>query len=156
MDPPWVDDGTERNEGASDPAANLVAVPRTLLSAVLLAAAVLVDGAGGRSLALYLVLAAIPAVAVSALSFFGDLVEGSADDEAGALYVGLTSLALVLLVIGAAVRANALRDAALPALGTSAVVGALALIGLQLTVWASLRFTRERLVSVLHSHASDV
>jgi hypothetical protein len=132
------------------------AVPRAALSASLLVSTILVDGAGAHTLALYLVLAAIPAVAVSALSFFGDLVEGSADDEAGALYVGLTSLALVLLVIGAAVRANALSDAALPALGTSAVVGALALIGLQLTVWLSLRISRERLVSVLHSHASDV
>ena len=131
-------------------------MPRTSLSAALLLAALLADGAGGRSLAFYLVLAAIPAVAVAALSFFGDLVEGSADDEAGALYVGLTSLALVLLVIGAAVRANALKDAALPALGTSAVVGALALLGLQLTVWVSLRLSRERLVNVLHSRASDV
>ena len=75
------------------------------------------DSTGARSLAFYLVLAAIPAVAISALSFFGDLVEGSADDEAGALYVGLTGIALILLVIGAAVRANALRDAALPASG---------------------------------------
>jgi hypothetical protein len=132
-------------------------MPRTApLSASLLVAVVAADGAGARSLAFYLVLAAIPAVAVAALSFFGDLVEGSADDEAGALYVGLTSLALVLLVIGAAVRANALRGAALPALGTSAVVGALALVGLQLTVWVLLRVSRERLVDVLHSHASDV
>jgi hypothetical protein len=131
-------------------------VPRTLLAATLLLVALFADGAGGRSVAFYLVLAAIPAVAVAALSFFGDLVEGSADDDAGALYVGLTSLALVLLVIGAAVRANALSNAALPALGTSAVVGALALIGLQLTVWVSLRLSRERLVSVLHSRTSDV
>jgi hypothetical protein len=131
-------------------------VPRTALSAALLLAAVAADGAGGRSLALYIVLASIPAVAIAALSFFGDLVEGSADDEAGALYVGLTSLALVLLVIGAAVRANALRDAALPALGTSAVIGALALIGLQLAVWISLNLSRERLVNVLHSNASDL
>jgi hypothetical protein len=131
-------------------------VPRTALSAALLLAAVVADGAGARSPALYLVLASIPAVAVAALSFFGDLVEGSADDEAGALYVGLTSLALVLLVVGAAVRANALRDAALPALGTSAVVGALALIGLQLAVWISLNLSRERLVDVLHSNASDL
>lgn len=136
--------------------ANQWPVPRTALSASLLLAAVIADGGGARSLAFYLVLAAIPAVAVAALSFFGDLVEGSADDEAGALYVGLTGLALVLLVIGAAVRANALRDAALPALGTSAVVGALALIGLQLTVWISLQLSRERLVNVLHSRASDV
>lgn len=132
-------------------------MPRTALSASLLLAAVIADSGGARTLAFYLVLAAIPAVAVAALSFFGDLVEGSADDEAGALYVGLTSLALVLLVIGAAVRANALRDAALPALGISAVVGSLALIGLQLTVWISLHLSRERLVNVLlHSRASDV
>jgi hypothetical protein len=131
-------------------------VPRTALSAVLLLGAVIADGGGARSLAFYLVLAAIPAMAVAALSFFGDLVEGSADDEAGALYVGLTGLALVLLVIGTAARANALQDAALPAIGTSAVVGALALIGLQLTVWVCLRISRERVVSVLHSRASDV
>jgi hypothetical protein len=131
-------------------------VPRTALSAGLLLAAVVADSGGARSLAFYLVLAAIPAVAVAALAFFGDLVEGSADDEAGALYVGLTGLALILLVIGAAVRANALRDAALPALGVSAVVGALALIGLQLTVWISLHLSRDRLVNVMHSRASDV
>jgi hypothetical protein len=131
-------------------------VPRTALSAALLLVAVAADGAGGPSVAFYLVLASIPAVAVAALSFFGDLVEGSADDEAGALYVGLTSLALVLLVIGAAVRANAVRDAALPALGTSAVIGALALIGLQLAVWISLNLSRERLVNVPHSNASDL
>jgi hypothetical protein len=131
-------------------------MPRSALSAALLLAAVTADGAGARALAFYLVLASIPAVAVAALAFFGDLVEGSADDEAGALYVGLTALALILLVIGAAVRANAVHDAALPALGTSAVLGALGLLGLQLTVWASLNVTRDRLVSVLHSHASDV
>lgn len=131
-------------------------MPRTSLPAALLIAAVLLDGAGGRALAFYLVLAAIPALAVAALAFFGELVEGSADDEAGALYVGLTSLALVLVVIGAAVRANALHDAALPALGVSAVVGALALVGLQVAVWVSLRLSRERLVNVLHSHLSDV
>jgi hypothetical protein len=128
-------------------------VPRTALSAGILLAAVSADSAGARSLAFYLILAAILAVAISALSFFGDLVEGSADDEAGALYVGLTAMALILLVIGAAVRANALRDVALPALGTSAVVGALALIGLQLTVWMSLHLSRERLLNVRHSRA---
>jgi len=131
-------------------------VPRTVLSAGILLAAVMADGAGARSLAFYLVLAAIPAVAIAALSFFGDLVEGSADGEAGALYVGLTAIALILLVIGAAVRANALRDTALPALGVSAVAGALALIVLQLTVWVSLHVSRERLVKVLHSRALDV
>jgi hypothetical protein len=118
--------------------------------------AVVADGENSRTIALYLVLAAIPAAAVTALSFFGDLVEGSADAEAGAVYVGLTSLALSLLLIGAAVRANTLQDAAVPALGSSALVGALALLGLQLAVWTSLRLSRDRAVNAQRSPASDV
>jgi len=106
--------------------------------------------------ALYLVLASIPAVAVTALSFFAELVEGSADTEAGAVYVGLTSLALLLLLLGAAVHAHTLEGAAVPALGASAVVGALALLGLQLAVWTSLRLSRDRLVNAQHSPAPDV
>lgn len=116
-------------------------------------AAVLADAQGVHSLAFYLVLLSIPAVAVAALTCFGDLVEGSADDEAGALYVGLNGLALALLVIAAAARANALQGAAVPALGESAVAGALALLGLQLAVWISLRLSRERIVASLRSRA---
>jgi len=80
----------------------------------------------------------------------------SADAEAGAVYVGLTSLALVLLLIGAAVRANTLADGAIPALGVSTLVGALALLGLQLAVWTSLHLSRDRLVNGQRSPASDV
>jgi hypothetical protein len=119
-------------------------VTRSAISAALVLGAVVADGEHARAVALYLVLAAIAAVAVTALSFFGDLVEGSADAEAGAVYVGLTSLALLLLLIGAAVRANTLADGAIPALGVSTLVGALALLGLQLAVWSSLRLSRQR------------
>ena len=118
--------------------------------------AIVADGAGARGFALYVLLAAILAVAVAALGFFGELVEGSADSEAGAVYVGLTSLALVLLVVGAAVRANTLADRAVPALGVSAVVGALALLTLQLVVWASLRMSRERLLNAVQRLGADV
>jgi hypothetical protein len=131
-------------------------VRRSGISAALVLGAVAADGLSARSVALYLVLAAIPVVAVAALSFFGDLVEGSADAEAGAVYVGLTALALILLVIGAAVRANTLAGDAVPALGVSTIVGALALLGLQLAVWASLRLSRDRLVNVPHSPTPDV
>ena len=129
---------------------------RSAISAALVLGAVLADGQHARTLALYLVLAAIPALAVTALSFFGDLVEGSAYAEAGAVYVGLTSLALLLLIIGAAVRANALADGAIPALGISALVGALTLLGMQFAVWTSLRLSRERLVNTARRPASDV
>jgi hypothetical protein len=131
-------------------------VRRSAISAALVLGAVVADGQHARAAALYLVLCSIPAVAVTALSFFGDLVEGSADAEAGAVYVGLTSLALLLLLIGAAVRANTLADGAIPALGVSTLVGALALLGLQLAVWTSLRLSRERPVKVTHSAARDV
>jgi hypothetical protein len=127
-----------------------------VISAALVLGAVVADGEHARGVALYLVLAAIPAVAVTALSFFGDLVEGSADSDAGAVYVGLTSLALVLLLIGAAVRANTLAHSAIPALGVSTLVGALTLLGLQLAVWTSLRLSRERLVNVQRSPARDM
>jgi len=127
-----------------------------VISAALVLGAVVADGEHARGVALYLVLAAIPAVAVTALSFFGDLVEGSADSDAGAVYVGLSSLALVLLLIGAAVRANTLAHSAIPALGVSTLVGALTLLGLQLAVWTSLRLSRERLVNVQRSPARDM
>jgi hypothetical protein len=132
-----------------------VGVRRSAISAALVLGAVVADGEHARTITLYLVLAAIPAVAVAALSFFGELVEGSADAEAGAVYVGLTSLALLLLLIGAAVRANTLADGAIPALGVSTLVGALALLGLQLAVWTSLRLSRARLVDAQRGAASD-
>ncbi len=129
---------------------------RSAISAGLVLGSVLAAGAGARAAALYLVLAAIVAVALAALSFFGELVEGSADAEAGAIYVGLTTLALVLLVLGAAVRSNTLADQAVPALGLSTLVGALALLGVQLAVWGSLRLSRYRLVNARHRPAPDV
>jgi hypothetical protein len=131
-------------------------VRRSAISAALVLGAVVAAGAGARDAALYLVLAAIVAVALAALSFFGELVEGSADAEAGAIYVGLTTLALVLLVLGAAVRSHTLADEAVPALGLSTLVGALALLGVQLAVWGSLRLSRYRLVNARHRPAPDV
>ncbi len=128
---------------------------RSAISAALVLGAVVADSEQARTLTLYLALAAIPALAVTAISFYGELVDGSADDEAGAVYVGLTSLALLLLLIGASVRAHTLENAAVPALGISTLVGALALLGLQLGVWTSLRLSRERLVNQ-RSPASDV
>jgi hypothetical protein len=131
-------------------------VRRSAISSALVLGAVIAAGAGARSAAFYLVLAAIPAVAIAALSHFGELVEGSADAEAGAIYVGLSTLALVLLVLGAAVRSHTLADQAVPALGLSTLVGALVLLAVQLAVWGSLRLSRYRLVNTRHRPAPDV
>src|SRR5215208_776409 len=107
---------------------------RSSLSAAVLAATLVADAQGARSVSLYLVLAAIPTVAWTALAYFGELVDGRAAEDTGALFVGLSALAVALVVLAAAVRANAVEGAALPALGTSAVVGAVGLLGLQLVV----------------------
>jgi hypothetical protein len=131
-------------------------VRRSAISAALVIGAVVAAGAGARGAAFYLVLAAIPAVAITALSHFGELVEGSADAEAGAIYVGLSTLALVLLVLGAAVRSHTLADQAVPALGLSTLVGALVLLTVQLAVWGSLQVSRYRLVNARHRPAPDV
>jgi len=143
-------------EGPSGVAANLWRVRRSAISAVLVLAAVAAAGAGARVAALYFLLAAIVVVALAALSFFSELLEGSADAEAGAIYVGLSTLALVLLVLGAAVRSNTLADQAVPALGLSSLVAALVLLGVQLAVWSSLRLSRYRLVNAQHRPAPDV
>jgi hypothetical protein len=131
-------------------------VGRSAISSALVLAAVVAAGAGARAAAFYLVLAAIPAVAIAALSHFGELVEGRADAEAGAIYVGLSTLALVLLVLGAAVRSQTLADQAVPALGLSTLVGALVLLAVQLAVWGLLRVSRYRLVNMRHRPAPDV
>ena len=129
---------------------------RSAISSALVLGAVVAAGAGARGAAFYLLLAAIPAVAIAALSHFGELVEGRADAEAGAIYVGLSTLALVLLVLGAAVRSHTLADQAVPALGLSTLVGALVLLAVQLGVWGLLRLSRYRLVNMRHRPAPDV
>jgi hypothetical protein len=143
-------------EGPSDAGANVSRVRRSAISSALVLGAVVAAGAGARAAAFYLVLAAIPAVAIAALSHFGELVEGSADAEAGAIYVGLSTLALILLVLGAAVRSHTLADQAVPALGLSTLVGALVLLAVQLAVWGSLQVSRYRLVNARHRPAPDV
>jgi len=118
---------------------------RSALTSALLVAALLADS---RIAAYYLVLAAIPACATAALGYYGELVDGSADAETGALNVGLSTLALLLCLISAAARTNGGA-----ALGVTAVVAALALFSLQFGVWTALHVSRERIVASLRSRA---
>ena len=124
---------------------------RSSVTAAILVAALVADAHDARSLSMYLALVAIPALAWTALSHFAELVDGRAADDTGALNVGLSALALALVVLGAGVRAHALAGEALPALGTSALVGALALLGLQLTIAVTTRFSRARVVEAVRA-----
>ncbi len=118
---------------------------RSALTSALLVAALVADA---RIVAYYLVLAAIPAAATAALGYYGELVDGSADAETGALNVGLSTLALLLCVISAAARTNGGE-----ALGVTAVVGALALLSLRLAVWMVLHLSRDRIAASLRTRA---
>jgi hypothetical protein len=122
-----------------------------VLPAGLALAAALADARGMHELAYWLVVAAVPAAACAALSGFGGLVEAvpRSDEEArGRAFTTLGGLALGLIVLAAAVRSPAHLDNAVPALGTSALAGALALYGFQAVVGLATRLDELRLLAV--------
>jgi hypothetical protein len=85
------------------------------------------DGAGAHALAFYALLAAVPATAVAALDAFGELLEGDRTH----LHAALWALALALIVAGAAVRAPAVAEGAVPALARSSLLACLAIFCVQ-------------------------
>lgn len=102
--------------------------------AALLVAALAADAAGSHGLAFYLLLGAIVVTAHAALEAYGVLVDlpGTANALAVARFrAALAVVALALAVVAAAVRAPALAGAAVPAVGLSAVVAALAVLTLK-------------------------
>jgi hypothetical protein len=99
---------------------------RGLPVALVLAAAV-ADGVGAHGLAFYALLAAVPAGAAAALDAFGDsLAQGGSR-----LHALLWGVVLALTVVAAGVRAPALAEGTVPALGRSAVVACLAIFCVQ-------------------------
>jgi hypothetical protein len=99
-----------------------------LLPTSLAGAAVLADAGGLHGIAFYLVLLAIPCACGAAFLGLSDALEGRD------VLRGVTaSLALVLLVLAAAVRANAVGG--VPALAASALLGTLVVYGLPLLAW---------------------
>jgi hypothetical protein len=101
-----------------------------LLPVALVLAAAVFDGAGAHGLAFYALLAAVPAAAVAALECFGAALEGSQER----LHALLWAVVLGLTVAGAAVRAPALSEGGVPALGRSALVACLAIFCIQAVV----------------------
>jgi len=111
------------------------------VAALVLLGAVGADAAGAHGLAFYLLLAAVVVIAHGALDAYGKLVElpGSARGLGAArLQATLYAVALLLALVAAAVRGPLLGAGEVPALGLSAVAGALAV----LVVQAGLRLAR--------------
>lgn len=92
--------------------------------------AVLADAGGAHGLASWLVLLALPAAAAAAFVAISDALAGTAHR----LPAVTGSLALVLLVLGSAVRQAAPRGH-VPALAVSTIVIALAWYALPAVVW---------------------
>ncbi len=102
-----------------------------LLPLSLATGALLADATGLHHIAFYLVLLAVVGAAAAAFVGVGDLLEGT-----GSLVrAGTTGLALTLLVLGSAVRANATVGGHVPAVAVSTVVAAVLVYALPVLGW---------------------
>jgi hypothetical protein len=120
---------------------------RRALPVGLVLAAALADVRDLHVLAFYLLVAAVPAMAVSALSFFGELVEtpgGAAGETAARLQAFFAALGLALTVVAAAARGQSALESGVPALGVSALVGCLGVFAIQGVLTLALVTARER------------
>jgi hypothetical protein len=108
-----------------------------LASVALVLGAALADVVGHHSVAYYLLVAAVPVVAVAALSGLGDVLDGSAAEPHDRGIALLSALALPFVLLGTAVRAPLLAEGPPPAIGVTAVVVALAIFAAQALVRAT-------------------
>jgi hypothetical protein len=108
-------------------------VARRLLPGILALAAAYADSRGAHGLAFDALLGAIPFSAVSGLESFGAYLDDRADTLVG-LQALLWTLALALLVLSCAARSPAGETHALPPLGASALVAALAVFAIKTCV----------------------
>ena len=108
-----------------------------LASISLVLGAALADAAGEHSLAYYALVAAVPVVAVTALSGLGDVLDGSAAEPHDRGIAMLSALALPFVLLGTAVRAPLLSEGPPPAIGVTVVVLALVIFAVQALVTAT-------------------
>ncbi|MEN3313702.1 MAG: hypothetical protein V7645_3031 [Actinomycetota bacterium] len=97
-------------------------MPRRLLPALLVLAALLSDAGGAHGLALAFLLFAIPAGFMLTLDCYGDVLEA----RSGAIRPALAGLSLLLIVLSAALRSPAVIGG-VPKFAVSALVVALLL-----------------------------
>jgi uncharacterized membrane protein YoaK (UPF0700 family) len=102
-----------------------------LLAPGIALAAVLMDAGGFHGLASWLVLLALPAAVASSFVDLSDVLAG----HGKWLRASTSTFALVLLVVGSAVREGAPRGASVPALAVSTVVMALLCYALPALAW---------------------
>jgi hypothetical protein len=102
-----------------------------LLAPGIALAAVLADAAGIHGLAFWLVLLVLPAAAAASFVDLSDVLAG----HGRWLRASTSTFALVLLVVGSAVRESAPRGASVPVLAVSTIVMALLCYALPAFAW---------------------
>jgi hypothetical protein len=130
-------------------------LPRALPVALVVGSA-LADARGLHTLGLYLLLAAVPAAASSAMTFFGRLLElsvGAPEETIVRVDAVVSALTLLLVVVAATVRSPAILVGGVPTLSHSAVVACLCLYSVQGLVLAARTVPRERVAATLRARA---
>lgn len=114
-------------------------------SVALVLGAALADAAGEHALAYYALVAAVPVVAIAALTGLGDVLDGSAMTAHDRGIAMLSALALPFVLLATAVRAPLLAEGPPPVVGITAVVAALAIFAIQALLAATAAVPREGL-----------
>jgi hypothetical protein len=121
--------GSRERKGTSAATAKLRAVGRRLLPVALVVSAAAADARELHEVAFYLLVAAVPAAAVSALSLFGEALD-LPGDGAVRLQAALAALGLVLVLVAAAIRGqNPVTE--VPPVAVSALMAALGVFAVQ-------------------------
>ena len=116
-----------------------------LASISLVLGAALADAGAAHELAYYLLVAAVPVVAIGALHALGNVLDGTAAEPHDRAVAALSALVLPCVLLGAAVRAPLVSEAPPPAIGVTAVVACLALFAVQTLLTATAAVPSERL-----------
>jgi hypothetical protein len=101
------------------------------LPALLVVSTAVADALTLHEPAFYVLIAAVPAAAVSALTALGDLLDGVVSSRLARFRVVLSGLALVWIVIAAAVRSASVDDGSVPPAAVSALAVCIVVFAVQ-------------------------
>jgi hypothetical protein len=106
-------------------------------TAALVVAAGIADALGMHESAYYLLVAAVPAAAIAALTALGAILDRTAAAPTDRLLAVLSALVLPFLLLATAVRAPLVAEVPPPAIAITGLVGCLAVLALQAVVVAA-------------------
>src|SRR5918999_2249701 len=125
------------DKGPSDPAANMRRMRFRVATAALVVAAGAADAVGRHESAYYLLVAAVPAAAIAALTALGAILDRTAAQPIDRVLAVLSALVLPFLLLATAVRAPLVAEVPPPAIAITGLVACLGVLSLQAVVVAA-------------------